>query len=51
MNSSYLSAVIIYIGCKMKEVKEINSKYIIGRYRLSQAIFKEYFHKIVQLYN
>ena len=46
-----MTAVVMYIGAKMREVKEINSKLIINSFNLSPSMFKEYFHRVVRLYN
>ena len=51
LNGNYLTAVVMYIAAKMREVKEINSKVIINLFNLSPSMFKENFHRVVGLYN
>ena len=45
----YMSAVILYVCCKRENIKEVNSKYIIDRYGLSEKLFKDCFQLFITL--
>lgn len=50
VSHEYLATVIAYISCKMKNIEGISSKQVIGKFKLEEQIFKEYFYKIVGMY-
>lgn len=51
MDSSYVSALILYLSSKTKDMKKIGSKKMIKEFKLNPKAFKEYFEKIVGIFS